>query len=345
MGGNNNAFTTEDYTAYYINFPSAQLELAAQLEADRMANLLIPAEKFASEVNVVKEERRWRTENSPFGMMWEMLGATAYAQHSYRWPVIGWMGDLERLTRDQAYDYYKAHYLPNNAIVVVVGDFVPVKALEIIKRNFGHLKAGELPTAEVTQEVPQSGERRVEIIRDVETGAVMVAYHIPAKGDRDFYTLEVLERILAKGRSARLYHDLVYTRQLAEEVGAMTLENRDPGLFLAYAVPLPKHTTAELERELRQALERLKTEDVTDYELQKAINQAEASFIFGQQKNFEVGSQLGSNEALRDWQLVNDFLPKIRAVTKQDIRRVAAKVFTRMNRSVVTLVPAKEVKD
>lgn len=344
-GGNNNAFTTEDATAYYLNFPSDKLELAAKMEADRLAHLLIPPGKVESELNVVKEERRWRTENSPFGMMWELLGATAYTAHPYRWPVVGWMGDLDKMTRADAWDHYKRFYTPNNAVVVLVGDFESAKALDIVKKTFGTIPKGPTVQQVITREPAQNGERRTEVVRDVETPAVMVAFHMGAKGDPDYLPLWLIDRILSSGRSSRLYHDLVYTRKLAQDVGTMVTDNKDPGLFLAYAVPMPGHTAAELEAELIKALDKLKTEAVADRELQKAINQAEAGYIFGQQKDYELGVLLGQSEVLKDWRLVNDYVDKLRGVTKEDLKRVAAQTFTRRNKSVVTLVPTKEVKE
>ncbi|MBM3275548.1 MAG: insulinase family protein, partial [Candidatus Sericytochromatia bacterium] len=191
---------------------------------------------------------------------------------------------------------------------------------------------------------PQKGERRTEVIRDVETPAVMVAYHIGPRSDPDFHTLWVMDKILSSGESSRLHRDLVYTRKLAQEAGTSALENKDPGLFLAYAVPMPGHTAGELEGELIKALDRLKAEEVTPRELQKAINQAQATYLFGQQKNYEIGQALGSAEVQHTWRAVNDFLDKVRQVTAADIKRVAEKTFTRQNRSVITLVPAKEAK-
>lgn len=310
-----------------------------------MAGLLIPPKKFLSELNVVKEERRWRTDNDPFGMMWEMLGATAYAQHSYRWPVVGWMSDLDRLQREDAQAYFKTHYMPNNATVVVVGDFQSAKALEAVSKYFGPIPKGKLPAEDIPAETPQRGERRTEVVKDVETPSVMIAYHIPPKGDADTYALLVMDKILSSGRSSRLYSDLVYTRKLAQDVGTYTAENKDPGLFLTYATPLPGHSAGELEGELVKALDRLKTEDVADKELQKAVNQTEAAFYFGQQKDYELGVVIGTAESVRSWKLLDQYVSKIRSITKADIKRVAAKTFTKQNRSVITLVPTKEVKE
>jgi predicted Zn-dependent peptidase len=242
-------------------------------------------------------------------------------------------------------DHYKRFYTPNNAVVVVVGDFESAKALEIVRKTFGAIPRGPTHQQVITREPAQNGERRTEVIRDVETPAVMIAYHMGAKGDPDYLPLWLLDRILSSGRSSRLYHDLVYTRKIAQQVGTMVTDNKDPGLFLAYAVPMPGHAAAELEAELLKALDKVKTEDIGDRELQKAVNQAEAGYLFGQQKDHELGTLLGQNEVLKDWRLVNDYLAKLRAVTKADIKQVAAGTFTRRNRSVVTLVPAKEVKE
>lgn len=345
QGGQNNAFTTEDFTAYYINFPREQLELAAKLEADRMENLRIPIAKFESELGVVKEERRWRVDNDPFGMMWEMLGSTAFVQHPYRWPVVGWMSDLDGLTHQDAWQYYRRHYTPNNAVVIVVGDFETPKAFDIIKKTFGKIPKREISLGPITQEAPQRGERRTEILREVETSAVMVAYHMPQKSDPGYYALSLASKILSAGRSSRLYHDLVYKRKMAQQVGTSVAENIDPGLFLAYAIPMPGLKAAALEVELLASLGRLKNEDVGDREIQKALNLSASSFIFGIEKNYAIAERLGANEMFGDWRLTNLDLEHLRAVTKADIRRAASATFTRKNRSVITLVPAREANE
>lgn len=342
MGGDYNAFTTEDMTAYYINSPADKLELAAQLEADRMGNLLIPAEKFGSEREVVKEERRWRTENSPFGMMYEMIGSTAYTAHPYRWPVVGWMSDLDKVSREDSWRFYKTYYHPNNATLVITGDFKADQALSIVKRTFGVIKAGPKPPEVRTVEPPQQGERRTRLVKPVETPSVMMAYHVPPAGHADGYVLKVISNLLYKGNSSRLHHDLVYTKKIAQEVGGWSGSSIDPGLYLLYGVPLPGHTAEALEEGIYAQLDRLKTEPVSDRDLEKARNQVEAEFLFGQQKAEQTGNTLGEAETVASYTMVNQFVDKIRAVSKEDIMRVAKTYFSPTNRSVVTLVPAKE---
>ncbi len=339
-GGDYNAFTTEDVTAYYATFASDKLELALALEADRMTGLLIPEAKFGSEVEVVKEERRWRTENSPFGMMWEVLGSTAYQAHPYRWPVVGWMSDLDALTRKDAWDFYKRYYHPNNATLVVSGDFTSKQAMPIIQRTFGKLPKGPVPPRVVTVEPKQMGERRSEIVRPVQTGSAMVAYHIPAYGHDDLYALQVLENLLANGESSRLYQDLVYEKAIAQDVGTSMSKQINPSLFLLYGTLLPGKDLAALEDGLYAQIERLKTEPVSARELQKAKNQVEASFLFGQQKAEQVANILGEAATLKDYRLANQVVDHVRAVSAEDVMRVAKTYFTKENRSVVTLIPA-----
>ena len=338
-GGDYNAFTTEDITAYYATFASDKLKLALELEADRMTGLIIPESKFPSEVEVVKEERRWRTENSPFGMMWEVLGSTAYQAHPYRWPVVGWMSDLDGLTRKDAWDFYKRYYHPNNATLIVSGDFTAKEAMPIIQRTFGKIPKGPVPPKVLTVEPRQMGERRSEIVRPVQTSSAMVAYHIPAYGHPDLPAVQVLSNLLSNGESSRLYQDLVYRKAIAQDVGTYMSQQIDPSLFLLYGTLLPGKAPAELEAGLFAEIERLKTEPVSDIELQKAKNQVEASFLFGQQKAEQVANVLGEAATLKDYRLANQVVDRVRAVTPEDVMRVAKTYFTKENRSVVTLIP------
>lgn len=344
-GGDYNAFTTPDITAYYATFASDKLELALALEADRMTGLLIPESKFPSEVEVVKEERRWRTENSPFGMMWEVLGSTAYQAHPYRWPVVGWMSDLDGLTRKDSWDFYKRYYHPNNATLVVSGDFNAKEALPLIQRSFGKIPKGPQPPQVLTVEPKQMGERRSEIVRPVQTASAMVAYHIPAYGHADLYALQVLSNLLSNGESSRLYQDLVYRKKIAQDVGSYMSQQINPSLFLLYGTLLPGQASTSLEDGLYAQLDRLKSEPVSERELQKAKNQVEASFIFGQQKAEQVANLLGEAAVLKDYRLANQVVEQVRAVTPQDLMRVAKTYFTKENRSVVTLIPAPSEVD
>lgn len=344
QGGGDNASTSEDFTDYYVEMASEHLERAIDLEADALANLTMPAGRFDSEKRVVMEERRLRTENSPVGMMYELIGATAYLAHPYSWPVVGWMSDLQGMTRQDAWDYYRTYYHPNNATLVLVGDFEPKRALSLIRKHFGPLKPGPKPPAVRTTEPPQMGERRTEIVREVETPAVMAAFKIPAVGHPDLYPLLVTAGLLSRGESSRLYRSMVDEGQLAQSVEAWAGEQKDPGLFYLAALPTPGHTTAELETAMYGQLDRLKSESVTEAELTKAKKQIESDFVMGQQRASTLGFQLGLYETLKDHRLFLTHVDRIRAVGAKDIQRVAQTYFQKSNRSVVTLVPKETNK-
>jgi zinc protease len=344
LGGQNNAFTTEDLTAYHELLSSDHMETAFDLEADRMMGALIPPEKLKSEVNVVKEERRWRTENSPIGAVWETLGATAFMASAYHWPVVGWMSDLEQMTHQQVVDYYRAYYRPDNALLVVVGDFKAVDAVALAEKHFGGLPAAGGFVRNTTTEPPQEGERRAELVKQIETPVVMAGYHVPKAGHPDLYALDLLDTILSSGQSSRLYQELVYKGRVAQQVGSGLSENKEAGLFYLYALPMPGKTTQDLEKALYAQIDRLKSQPVTDQELQKALNVAESSFIFGQEAVESLAESIGTRASLTRVEDLNEYLPRLRAVTKQDIMRVASTYLVQTNRTVVTMRPGEEKK-
>lgn len=336
-GGENNAFTTEDYTAYYEVFSSDRLELAFDLESDRMMGALLPGDKLASEKNVVKEERRWRSENSPVGMVWESLMAHSYIAHPYHWPIDGWMSDLEAINRDQVVDYYKTYYRPDNATLVIVGDFAPKEAIRLAEQYFGKLPAaGSFPRTP-TVEPPQDGERRITLHKEIETPLVMAAYHLPKAGHPDLYALDLLDTILSSGQSSRFYQELVYKGRLAQDVGSGISEGKDGSLFYLYAQPMPNKAPEAVEKAIYAQLERIKTTPVADVELKKALNVAEASFVFEQQSSQNLATTIGTRASLTKVEDLNQYLPRLRAVTKADLMRVAKTYLTPKNRTVVTL--------
>lgn len=341
-GGNDNAFTSRDYTAYFENFASDRIHISLELESDRMQNLLLDPREFESERKVVMEERRMRYEDDPVSSMLEQMMATAFLAHPYQWPVIGWMADLESITRDDLYRHYKQYYTPNNATIVVVGDFDTGRLLPQIEKYFGRIPRGpELPRV-TAREPGQSGERRIVVRREAELPFVFVGYHTPNLVHPDSYALEVMEAIISGGRSSRIYRSLVYEKQIALEAGGdYDRISADPNLFYIYAGVMPGRKVEEVEAALYAEIERLKTEPVTDEELQKAKNQIEAGFIMAQDSVFYQAMLLGKYETVADWRLLNKYLEGIRAVTKDDIQRVAREYFTEDNRTVGILIPKK----
>ena len=219
-GGNSNAFTSQDFTAYFENFSGDRLELALKLEADRMGHLLLDPEEFRLERDVVKEERRMRTDDNPIDYLSEQLNAQAFTAQPYHAPVIGWMTDIDRLTRDDLYTHYKRFYLPNNALLVIVGDVDPKKLLSRIRDYFEALPAGEIPPPPAIVEPEQKGERRFVVRKEAQTPTILIGFKTPNFKAPDHFPLTLIATLLASGKSARLYHDLVYEKKLALETGA-----------------------------------------------------------------------------------------------------------------------------
>ena len=342
-GGNDNAFTSHDYTAYFENFAADRIALSLELESDRMQNLLLDPKAFLSERNVVKEERRMRTEDDPVNAMVEQMMSVAFSAHPYQWPVIGWMADIENYTREDLVKHYRTYYVPNNATIVVVGDFDSHTLLAEIEKAFGKIPRGPDVPKVTAVEPMHDGERRVMVKRQAEISAVFAGYTVPTIQHHDSYALEVLHGILASGKSSRLYKSLVYEKQLALYAGGdYDNVSVDPNLFYVYAGVLPGKTAEDVEKALFAEIDNFKNEPVTDEELLKAKNQVEASFIMDQDSIFYQAMQLGQFESVATWRLLENYPDNIRAVKKEDIMRVAKAYLTEDNRTVGILVPVKK---
>jgi zinc protease len=308
-----------------------------------MQNLLIEPKEFQSEREVVKEERRMRYEDDPVNTMVEQMMSVAFSSHPYQWPVIGWMADINSITRDELYSHYRTYYAPNNATLVVAGDFDTKTLLPLIEKYFGSIPRGpEVPKVGAV-EPKHLGERRVVVKREAELPAVFAGYNVPTLKHPDSYPLEVLQGVLSSGKSSRLYRALVYDKQIALYAGGdYDNVSTDPNLFYLYAGVMPGKTAEEVEKALYTEIDRLKNEPVTDEELQKAKNQIEASFIMGQDSNFNQAMLLGQFETVASWKLLESYVGNIRAVTKEDVMRVAKMYFSEDNRTVGTLIPVKK---
>ena len=339
-GGNDNAFTSQDYTAYFENLSADNIQIPIDLESDRMQNLVLKEEDFRTERLVVMEERRLRTEDNPQAFLGEQMEATAFQIQPYHWPIIGWMADLERLTLDDLKKHYKTYYNPVNAFLVVVGDFEKEDLIPKIEKAFGSYPKGVAPQQEKSAESPQVGERRIFVKREAQLPSLVMAYHIPNLRDPDSYVLEVIETILSAGKSSRLYQALVREKRLALNVDAgNSLVSRDPNLFYLSADLLPGKKVPEVEKALDQEIERLQKEAVSERDLEKAKNQIEASFVFGQDSLFSQAMLLARYEICLDWRAIDDYLPSIRKVAPEDIQRVAKRYLVPENRTVGILVP------
>ncbi len=340
-GGNDNAFTSRDYTAYFENLSSDQIGLALELEADRLTGLVIADEEFALERDVVKEERRLRTDDDPLGTLIEQLYGMAYMAHPYQWPVIGWMNDLERLSADDVRAYYRRQYTPGNAVVVIVGDIDPNATLARIEQLFGPLTGPPPPDRPAVVEPAQRGERRVTVKKDAQLPAVIVGYHVPNFRHPDAYALTVLAGLLADGPSSRLYRALVYDRQVALDVGGdYTALSADSPLLYLYGLAQAGAPGAEVERALLAEVERLKTGEPSERELTKAKNQIEAQFVLGKDSNFYRAMQIGTAEVVGAGRSYLDaFVANVRTVSGADIVRVANAYLGDGNRTIGVLEP------
>ncbi|MEK7370407.1 MAG: pitrilysin family protein [candidate division NC10 bacterium] len=342
-GGQDNAFTAQDVTSYFVNIAADKVDLVLRLEADRMRHLLLDPKEIDSERQVVMEERRTRTEDDPDGLLSEELSAIAFKAHPYRWPIIGWMEEINRINPPELRAFYDTYYVPNNAIVAVVGDVKAPDVLARIREVFGGIPRGPAPPAVTAVEPPQIGERRV-IVRKAgaQLPIVSIAYHVPNHASPDAPALELLSTILSEGRASRLYRKLVYEKRMALGAGGdYSYASVDPNLFWFYATPLPGHTVEALERALLDEIELLKSEPVPDEELARAKNQIEASFVWRQDSVHSRASGLVRFEMLGSWRLLDRFVPMIRAVTAADIQRVARAYFPSDRKNVGVLLPAE----
>ncbi len=342
-GGVDNAFTTKDYTMYYQTLASDRIGLSIDLEADRMKNLLLDTKDVISERNVVMEERRMRYEDDPQNALYEEVIAFAFKAHPYHWPVIGWMSDIGSIKRLDLYNYYRAYYSPDNAVVIVSGDIKADDILKKIKASFGGIPAvpGKQPVT--SKEDEQKGERRVTLKRDAELPYIIAAFRTPGFPDEDSYALEVLGSVLSGGKSARLYKSLVYEKKLAlyafADYSGLT---KDPFLFLFGAAAAPGKDIKDVESSVYEEIEKIKKENPSGHEVQKAKNQIEAMLIMGQDSIYFQAELAGMFEMLSSWRLKESYLDGIRKVTPDDVGRVAKKYLTEENRTVGILIPTKK---
>jgi zinc protease len=342
-GGQTNAFTTADVTVYFATMSRDKIHIPLELEADRMVNALLDEKYFEAEKRVIQEERRLRVDDNPVAALGEVAGAVAYMVHPYRRPVIGWMHDIENLTRQDLVDFYKLYYSPNNAFIVVSGDFSTDEILPKIKAAYGKIPRGATPPKVQAEEPPQRGERRTVLKKEAELPFVMTYYHAPNLKSPDSFALDLLTVILAGGRSSRLHQDLVYQKRLVRGVDAdYSGASIDPTVFSVTAQLLPGKEPGPIQREIDGLIEKVKTELVGERELNKAKNQVEAAFIFGRDSIFGQAMKIGFYEAVGDWRLMDRYIEGIRKVSREDIRRVAKQYLDSDRRTLGTLIPLKD---
>lgn len=344
-GGRDNAFTSYDYTAYFQIVPRAALSQMMQLEADRMQNLTFTREEFASEIKVVMEERRWRTEDNPQSLVHENLRAVAFTAHPYRRPVIGWMDDLEHLGWQDARRWYETWYAPNNAYVVVVGDVDHRQVFRLAEKYYGRLKPRVLPERKPQNEPEQTGIRRLTVKAPAKLPYLAMLWKVPKlkdpRQDREPFALEVLAAVLDGHEAARLSKNLVRGSRIAQSAGAGydgTL--RGEASFLLDGQPAEGHGVAELEAALRAEITRIQNEGISAEELQRVKTQLVAAQTFKRDslmaQAMEIGSAEGVGLSWRDIDLLVDRLMEVRA---EEVQAVAKKYFVDDHLTVAVLDP------
>jgi len=345
LGGNENAFTSRDYTAYFETLSAQHLERALELEADRMRNLVLDPEEFRKEIEVVKEERRLRTEDKPTGRVYEQFSAVAWRASPYQNPVIGWMHDLENMTLEDLAAWYQKWYAPNNATLVVVGDVEPKDVLELARKHFGSLPESEVPDLKPAVEPDQVGETRVDVEVPAKQPYVLMGYKTPIIGtaaeEWEPYALTVLANVLDGGESARLSRELVRGSGIAASAGAdYGSYSRLPGMFLLSGTPTDEHTVPEVEKALRDMVASLREELIDEAELKRIVTQAVASKVFEADSLFAQAMEIGVLETIGlDWRLVEAEIDALKAVTPEQVRTVAQRYLVDNNLTVATLTP------
>jgi zinc protease len=345
LGGRENAFTSKDYTAYFQQIEKSRLEKVMELEADRMANLRFNQDEFAKEIRVVMEERRWRTDDQPTGLLYESLNATAFAAHPYHHPIIGWMSDLQHMTLQDTKTWYERWYAPNNATMVVSGDVDAKQVHALAEKHFGKIPAKRLPARKPQDEPQQRGVRRVSVKAPAENPYVALAFKVPTlrdvEKDQDVYALEVLAAVLDGYDNARLNAKLVRTDRVANSVGAgYTSIARGPVLFLLDGTPVRGTTTEQLEQLLRAEVERVAKEGVSEAELQRVKTQLIAGQIYKRDSVFGQAMEIGVIEMTGiSHTNIDRIIEKLKTVTAQQVQEVAQKYFGDDALTVATLIP------
>lgn len=344
-GGSENAFTSYDYTGYYQVMSATNLPLSMELEADRMQNAIMPDEAFDKEIEVVKEERRLRTDDKPNSVAYERFMAAAYLSSGYHNPVIGWMHDLDNMNAQDARTWYKKWYMPNNAILVVVGDVKATEVFELAARYFGPIPKGEVPKRPLNQEVAGKGERRISVDIPAKIPTLYVGYNVPgintAEDETDVYALRMLSGVLDGGYSARIETDMVRNQGIAASAGAgyggFSLGDT---LFYFSGVPAEGYSIEQLEAAFNEQIEKLQTELADPEELERVKAQIISGIVYQQDSISSQANQIGRMEAIgRSWQEADAMVEKLSAITPEQIQAAARKYLVPNNKTVAVLNP------
>jgi zinc protease len=336
-GGGNNAFTAHDFTAYYFNFASDRWDIAVQIEADRMVNCAFDPEEFEAEKKVVIEELKTGLD-SPWGLLLQEVEAVAFKVHPYRNPIVGWLQDVERASVQQQQAYYRRYYHPNNATLVIAGDFNTDDVLKKVDDAFAPIAASSQPAPMLLQEPPQRGERRVVVRWRSRVPRLAVAYHAPHIAAPDSYALQVLAVVLSEGKASRLYQRMIEREQTVTFVSAEYGEAKDPTLFHIRAEARGDHPIDDIENSIHDELATVSSNAISSHELDRAKHQIEAHFILSRERTLDQAILLGQIETLHGLDYIDSYLQRINAVTVEDVADVCTRYLNENNRTVGRLL-------
>lgn len=344
-GGSNNAYTSRDLTVYQDWFPKSALDLIFDLEADRIRDLSFDPKVIESERGVVSSERRSSVDANNFGILFEQLFATAYSAHSYQWPVVGWMVDIENWKLEDLKLHFEMGYSPSNATMVVSGDIAAEEIFKLAEKYIEPIPSHAPPAPVTTREPEQLGERRAVVKKFAQLPILMLGYHVPEAKHADYYALQILQTILFSGQSSRMYQRLVDKDQLALFVNGGFSATFDPTLFTVNSQPKANVMPEKVEQAIYEEFDKVKGAGVTDDELQKARNILLAGFYRQMKTISGKANTIGTYEVFfGDYKRLFTAADDYAKVTKADVQRVAKQYFNEKNRTVVTLVPEKETK-
>ncbi|MFZ6053300.1 M16 family metallopeptidase [Halocola ammonii] len=343
-GGTLNANTSNDRTFYYEVLPSNQLELGLWLESERMLHAKVEEVGIETQREVVKEEKRQRVDNQPYGNLLEETMKHAYVEHPYRWTTIGSMEHLNAAEEQDFIDFYNTYYVPNNAVLSIAGDLNIKETKKLIEKYFSGIPRGEKEIPEVTELEPEkTAEVRDTVWGDDQLPMILQAYHIPAQGTEDFYAVDMLNTLLSDGESSRLNQSVVEEKQLAMFCGAFSFELEHPGLTIAFALANAGVAPKDVEEAMNAEFEKVRNEKISDWEYQKLRNQIENDFIVRNSTVAGIAESLANYHMyLGDANLINTEIERYMAVTKEDLMRVANEYYVPENRVVLYFLQEKE---
>ena len=345
VGARDNAFTGRDYTAYYQLLDVSKIATSFELESDRMAQLILDEAEFVKELEVVKEERRLRTEDNPNSLTYEQFNAMAYMSSPYHNPVIGWMDDLNSMKVEDLSQWYKKWYAPNNATLVVVGDVKPDEIFSLAEKHYGKIPAREIEPLKSRLEPQQVGERRIEVKAVAKLPYILIGYKTPVlntvENASDVYALNILAGILDGGRSSRLSKNLVREQEIAASAGAgYDLYSARSNMFLFDGTPNAANTIDELELAIQGEIEKLQTDLVSEQELDRVKAQVVASEVYQQDSVQRQAYLIGSLETVGlGWRVMNEYADNIQKITAEQVRDVAKKYLIDEHKTVAVLIP------